>query len=56
MLLGDAMRYTNKARAQGSNVTLQVWKNQIHDWHFFNMHKGSANQAWDEVKKFIDSL
>ncbi len=56
MLLGDAMRYTNKARAQGSNVTLQVWKNQVHDWHLFNMHKGSANQAWDEVRKFIDSL
>ena len=56
MLLGDAMRYTNKARAQGSSVTLQVWKNQQHDWHLFNMHKGSAVHAWAEVKKFIDGL
>jgi len=48
MLLGEAMRYTNKARAHGSSVSLQIWKNQQHDWHLFNMHKGSAIQAWSE--------
>ena len=56
MLLGEAMRYTNKARAAGSSVTLQIWKNQIHDWHLFNMHSGSAEKAWSEVSKFIDNL
>ena len=56
MLLGEGMRYTNKAIAAGSPVTLQVWKNQLHDWHLFNMHSGSAKQAWSEVKKFIDRL
>ncbi len=56
MLLGESMRYTNKAIANDSPVTLQVWKDQIHDWHFFNMHTGSGKEAWGEVKKFIDSL
>jgi monoterpene epsilon-lactone hydrolase len=56
MLLGDGIRYTNKAIAAGSPVKLQIWKNQMHDWHLFNMHTGSANEAWVEVKKFIDSL
>lgn len=56
MLLGESMRYTNKAIAAGSSVTLQVWKNQIHDWHLFNMDTGSAQQAWAEVRKFINTL
>ncbi len=56
MLLGESMRYTNKAIAAGSSVTLQVWKNQIHDWHLFNMDTGSAQEAWAEVKKFINTL
>ena len=53
MLLGESIRYTNKARAQGSDVRLQVWKDQIHDWHMFNMGFGSAEVAWNEVAKFI---
>ena len=53
MLLGDAIRYTNKARVSGSNVKLQVWKNQLHDWHLINMGYGSANAAWTEVEKFL---
>jgi len=56
MLLGESIRYTNKAKAAGSPVTLQIWKNQIHDWHLFNMHAGSAIEAWDEVDKFINKL
>ncbi len=56
MLLGESIRYTNKARAQGSDVTLQVWKNQLHDWHLFNRSRGSAGAAWQEVAKFIKTL
>lgn len=54
MLLGDAIRYTNRARVSGSKVKLQIWKNQIHDWHLMNIGKGSANTAWAEVKTFLD--
>lgn len=53
MLLGDSVRYTNKATAAGSNVKLQLWKDQLHDWHLFNMGTGSAISAWNEVENFI---
>ena len=53
VLLGDAIRYTNKAKAAGSDVTLQIWKDQIHDWHLFNHQVGSGKQAWSEIEKFI---
>ena len=53
MMIDDAIRYTNKAKTAGSDVTLQIWKGQLHDWHLFNMGHGSANTAWDEVAKFI---
>lgn len=56
MLLGEGIRYTNKAIAAGSPVTMQVWKDQPHDWHLFNMGYGSAESAWVEVQKFIDGL
>lgn len=53
MLLGEANRYVNKSRVSGSTVRFQVWENQIHDWHLFNMGSGSANEAWAEVEKFL---
>lgn len=56
MLVGESIRYTNMATAAGSNVTLQIWENQIHDWHLFNMDTGSANSAWNEINKFIKGL
>ena len=54
VLLGDSVRYTNKAAAQDSKVKLQLWKNQIHDWHLFNRNSGSGKQAWSEISKFIE--
>jgi monoterpene epsilon-lactone hydrolase len=53
VLLGDAIRYTNKAKAAGSNVKLQIWADQIHDWHILSSGSGSADEAWAEVDKFI---
>ncbi|NNC98750.1 MAG: alpha/beta hydrolase, partial [Gammaproteobacteria bacterium] len=44
---------TNKANAAGSDVSLQIWADQIHDWHIFNLNSGSGRQAWSEVEKFI---
>ena len=56
MLLGESVRYTNKARQAGSNVVLQIWENQIHDWHLFNMGIGSAEEAWSEIDKYFKAL
>lgn len=56
MLVGDAVRYANKATAVGSDVTLQIWRDQIHDWQLFNMGSGSAEEAWSKVEEFINRL
>ena len=56
MLLGESIRYTNRAMAMGSDVKLQIWKDQIHDWHLFNMGYGSANSAWQEIDNFLSGL
>lgn len=56
MLLGESIRYTNKALAAGSDVRLQIWKNQIHDWQLFSPESGSGKQAFAEVDTFIKSL
>ncbi len=53
ILLGEANRYVNKAWASGSDIRFQVWENQVHDWHLFNMGYGSANDAWSEVEAFL---
>ena len=56
LLLGESIRYTNKARQAGSYVTLQIWQDQLHDWQLFNHGHGSANDAWDKVSEFIEGL
>ena len=56
MLLGESLRYTNKALAAGSSVKLQIWKNQIHDWQIFTHDSGSAKEAYEQVKQFVESL
>lgn len=56
MLLDDAVRYTNKARVSGSDVTLQIWENQVHDWQLFTAGSGSANESFDEISKFLVSI
>ena len=56
VLVGDAIRYTNKAKAANSDVTLQLWADQVHDWQLFSADSGSGKQAWDEVAKFISRL
>ncbi len=53
ILLAEANRYTNKARVSGSNVIMQVWQNQIHDWHLFNLGSGSAGAAWEQIRLFL---
>lgn len=56
VLLGDAVRYTNKAKAAGSDVKLQIWENQIHDWQLFNANVGSGIDAWQQVEQFLQQF
>jgi acetyl esterase/lipase len=53
MLLDDSLRYANKARAQGSPVTLQVWPDMVHVWPMFQHILPEARQAIDEVAAFL---
>lgn len=53
MLLDDSVRYTNKARAAGSPVTLQTWNHMVHVWHIFDPDLTEARQGFDEIAKFL---
>jgi monoterpene epsilon-lactone hydrolase len=53
MLLDDAVRYANKARAQGSPVDLQTWEDMVHVWHIFVADLPEAQQAFVEIDAFL---
>ena len=54
MLYGDARRYTNKARHEGSEVTLQVWPKLVHVFQGFS-ELPEAHHALDLVAEFVES-
>ncbi len=53
ILYDDAKRYTNKAVAQGSPVTLQSWPHMCHVWQMFDEVLPEANHAFDEIAAFM---
>jgi len=53
MLFDDSRRYVNRARAAGSPVQLQTWAHVVHAWQIFNPEVPEAQQALDEVGKFL---
>jgi acetyl esterase/lipase len=53
MLLDDARRYVNKARAHGSPVTLQTWPHMVHVWHFFEASLPEADEAFEQIRLFL---
>jgi len=53
MLLDDARRYVNRARAAGSPARLQTWNHMLHVWQIFTPDLTEARQAFDEVGKFL---
>ncbi len=53
MLYGDAQRYANKARHEGSQVTLQVWPTLVHVFQGFD-NLPETDDALDRVASFID--
>ena len=54
VLYDDARRYTNKARAQGSDVELQSWAHMCHVWQVFDDMLPEAHHAFDEMANFLD--
>jgi acetyl esterase/lipase len=55
MLIDDARRYTNKARAAGSPVTLETWEHMVHVWHIFAPTLPEANAALERIGEFLRS-
>ena len=55
MLLDDARRYVNKARAAGSPAYLQTWAGMLHVWQIFNPEVPEAGEAFEQIDKFLRS-
>ena len=56
MLLDDARRYVNKARAAGSPVQLQSWQGLLHVWQIFHPEVPEAREAFDRIGEFLKSV
>jgi len=56
MLLDDARRYVNKARAAGSPARLQTWPGLLHVWQIFNPEVPEAVEAFRKIGEFIRSV
>lgn len=55
MLYGDAQRYANKARAAGSDVTLQLWPKLVHVFQGFGPDLPEAQDALQLIAEFIQA-
>ena len=56
MLYDDARRYVNKARAASSPVHLQSWPGLVHVWQWYCSEVPEADDAWEKVREFIESV
>jgi acetyl esterase/lipase len=56
MLLDDARRYVNKARAAGSPAQLQAWPGLLHVWQILNPEVPEANEAFERIGDFVGSV
>ncbi|WP_418152599.1 alpha/beta hydrolase [Litorimonas sp. RW-G-Af-16] len=53
MLYSDAERYVGKARAAGTDITLQSWANMPHVFQIFDDLLPEAHHAFDEAADFL---
>jgi acetyl esterase/lipase len=56
MLLDDARRYVNKARAAGSPAQLQSWPGLLHVWQIFHPEVPEARDALNRVGGFLQMV
>jgi acetyl esterase/lipase len=52
MMLGDARRYVNKARAAGTRAELETWPEMLHIWHLFEPILPEARKAFERIGQF----
>jgi monoterpene epsilon-lactone hydrolase len=53
ILRDDAVRLAEKARADGVEITLEIWPEMIHVWHYFAGLVPESTRALDEVGRFL---
>lgn len=53
MMLDDARRYVNKARAAGSPARLETWPDMFHAWHVFAQVLPEAKEAIGCIGRFL---
>jgi monoterpene epsilon-lactone hydrolase len=53
ILLDDAKRFSERARAAGVDVNLEVWPEMWHDWHVCVPDLDEANEAIKKIAEFI---
>ena len=56
ILIDDARRYANKARAAGSPVELQTWHGMVHVWQAFGRDLPESEQAFSLMAEFIERV
>ncbi len=56
MLLDDARRYVNKARAAGSPAWLQSWPGMLHVWQIFLPEMPEAREAVKRISTFVEAV
>lgn len=54
MMLGDARRYVNKARAAGSTAELETWPDMPHVWQLFEPILPEAREAFERIGRFVE--
>jgi acetyl esterase/lipase len=52
-LLDDSRRLAERAQAAGVDVTLEVWDEMIHVWHFFAATAPESRRAIERVGRYI---
>ena len=55
ILLDDSLRFAEKARAAGVDITLHVWEGMVHCFPILAPMFPEAIQAWDETIAYIKS-
>jgi phosphinothricin tripeptide acetyl hydrolase len=53
VLLDDATRLAERARAAGVDATIEVWDSMIHVWHWFLPWLDEAQSAVDKIGAFV---
>jgi len=54
VLLDDGIAIAHKARREGVDVSLQVWPEMFHVWHWFGTELDEAREAIEEIGAFIN--